>query len=629
MADAVKIRIQADAKQAKGELKGLGRGFADMAGKAKKANADALLLAGAVTAVAAAAVAAGVAVIANARDVAKMGDQIAKTARIVGVSGEQFQVLSFAAERSGINISDVANGMKKLARSMFDAQHGSKQIADTFEGMGIEFEDANGKLRPSIDVLRDVADRMKAVGVTSQTTAEAQVVLGRSGANLTNLLLAGSAGLDDYEDRLKSLNGVMSDDLLASSEAFEDAMTDLDIAAKGLRFQLAEGLLPVMTNFVNAMAFGVSKASPFVSLLNSIASASARAAAALTKMLGSLPPPLLAALYAGKLAGGLVKGVAAGPDGSDLPDLPGLAVPSHLQPGSNGGPAVAVGKAGDPAPKSLLDESLARWDDFLGQRLETFDQNSDALLSSELERLDMEMAAEVAHDAHLASLAAQRQAREERDAEQRQQWAAQTRDIETQNAASAFGAVAHFAELGQQAVEDSYFGQTRAGKIAAKVLFATTKAAALAQAVVQTALGITNGLATPPAPLGAALAVAAGIAGAVQIGTIAATTIQGVADAGLAPGALRAAGLNRHTAIAVGPDEAVIDPRGTSEITKMLNLQRRQMEMGAMTSANSAPAAAPIYLDGRRMTEGLRPHMTADLEGGNDFRRNVRVAGAR
>ena len=51
-------------------------------------------------------------------------------------------------------------------------------------------------------------------------------------------------------------------------------------------------------------------------------------------------------------------------------------------------------------------------------------------------------------------------------------------------------------------------------------LFEIGKAAAIAQAIVNTATAITNALAVPPYPLGLALASTAGIAGAVQIATI-------------------------------------------------------------------------------------------------------------
>ena len=51
-------------------------------------------------------------------------------------------------------------------------------------------------------------------------------------------------------------------------------------------------------------------------------------------------------------------------------------------------------------------------------------------------------------------------------------------------------------------------------------LFEIGKAAAIAQAIVNTATAVTNALAVPPFPLGLALATTAGVAGAVQIATI-------------------------------------------------------------------------------------------------------------
>ena len=114
-----------------------------------------------------------------------------------------------------------------------------------------------------------------------------------------------------------------------------------------------------------------------------------------------------------------------------------------------------------------------------------------------------------------------------------------------------------------------------------------------------------------------------------QIGTIAATTIQGLADGGLAPGDLRRAGLNNHTVIGVRNDEMVVDPKGTSEISAMFALMRREKEMGMMErGANAQPSAVVVNLDGRRVSDGLAPHQTAMIENGRDPRQNVRYAGA-
>jgi hypothetical protein len=203
----------------------------------------------------------------------------------------------------------------------------------------------------------------------------------------------------------------------------------------------------------------------------------------------------------------------------------------------------------------------------------------------------------------------------------------QFRTAQVDAANAAFSGIETFAGIAQTAVEDSYFGQTKAGRKAAKAMFIAGKAAALGSAIVNTAQAVSAAAASAAPPFNVPAIVAAGITGAASIGTIVATTIQGLADAGLPPGALRAAGLNNHTAFAIRNDEMVLDPKGTSEISRMMELQRRQMEMGAMGGANTAPVSVQLNLDGRRVTEGLAPHMTERLEDGHDFRRNVRMSG--
>lgn len=617
MADTTTIRIIAHGSQAKRELSSLGSSFGALDKQVKASNASMLASGAAITAMGAAAVGAAAAVVRMADQVAKQGDRIAKTARIVGVSGKAYQELSFAADRAGVSTSALDNGLKRLSRNLLDANTGNARLAQTFADMEIETRNAaTGGLRNAEDVLRDIADRVKTLGPGTQVTAELMTVLGRSGADMANLLAGGSEEIDRLAGRLAELDGLMSDELLASSEAYEDSLTDLKVAFGGLKNRLAEEVIPEMTRFNKSMTEGLAG---FNSFLAAIQGSEAK---------GSFGDRVMNAISRGARAVGLSdfadsldSGRAAERERRQLQAAAGPSANSPMPSGRSG----IAGSGSSRAPKM----HTAAMPSFRGIGQAVNDTAIKALTGFSEQEL-AEGAARFASFIDADMVKREQEARQIEELEQRKRDEYErTRNFQMQATADVFGAVSTFAELGQRAVEDSYFGQTKAGKTAAKALFVASKVAAMAQAAVNTALAISNTLANvQPPPAAAAAAVGMGAAAAAQIGVIAATTIQGLADAGLAPGALKAAGLNNHTVVAMRNDEAIIDPKGTSEITQMLALQRRQMEMRLSDrGANSAPASPVVVLDGRRVSRGLRPYETEALEDGYDARRNVRYSG--
>lgn len=623
MADVVEIKIKADAGQAKREMKALGSQFGTLGKVATSAEGKFLAAGAAIVAIGAGAVAAGKALVDNAKAVAKNGDEFARMSRVLGTTNKEVQQLSFLAAGARVDFKKLGSGLKRLQRNMLDSTTGNKRMAETFADLGIDVKDADGRLRNVMDVSRDLADEIKKMGKGANATGTLMLLLGRAGTETADVFLKGSEAFDAADDSLRELSGYMSNEAIQASEDYITSTVDLGIAVQGLKNDMGSGLIPVMTT------------------LNEKMTDSIRLGRTLSKTFSESKVGKVS-----KFVAGLVGGQAKGFLGAAFPKLSAGAVLLNAltQPeapfigppisGKGGGPPGEDDSGGGGGGRSGRLRSA-------GSRSFNVGAIQDSIANSILGSVgiaDAEAAAE-----HLSGLIDETNAAEQLLADNRKVRAEQesdrmrkaaedaqlAADIQTQNAAEVFGAVSHFADLAQQAVEDSAFGQTRAGKTAAIAMFAISKAAALAQAAVSTALAIANALTVMPPPVGAALAVGAGIAGGVQIGTIAATSIQGLADGGLAPGVLKSAGLNNHTVIGIRNDEAVIDPQGTSHITAMLGLQRRQMEMGAMGGGGNRPAIVNVSLDGRRLNEGLSPYQTAAIENGRDPAQNARFGLAR
>ena len=150
---------------------------------------------------------------------------------------------------------------------------------------------------------------------------------------------------------------------------------------------------------------------------------------------------------------------------------------------------------------------------------------------------------------------------------------------------------------------------------AMKVMFGITQAAALATAIVNTALSVTGALAVMPPPVGAAMAVAAGIAGATQIATIVGATISGVAHAGMPPGALAGAGLNEATVL-MRRDEMILDPVGTRAISEMLTQQG--------TGSQPVQVNTTLEIDGDVLGRTVDTHLIRSSERGIRYQDRIR-----
>ena len=187
-------------------------------------------------------------------EIGVMGDKIAKQARMIGVTAEQFQVMEYAATRSGTSMTAVVNGMKKLGRVMVDAQNGSRQIKDTFDALGITLEKDNGTLRETFDVFLDLADKSMILGESAERTGVQMLLLGRSGTEMSNLFAQGSAGILDLRQELVDLGAIMGKQTLDDAEGLVDKMADMEHAFRGVKIELSTNLLPTFTEFAEELS---------------------------------------------------------------------------------------------------------------------------------------------------------------------------------------------------------------------------------------------------------------------------------------------------------------------------------------------------------------------------------------
>jgi hypothetical protein len=199
--------------------------------------------------------AAGAAFIAMTKSVIDNADALAKSARSIGISTESLSGLQYAAELSGVSANELNTSLARLNKGAAD---GNK----AFDAMGISVRDAQGNLKATDTLLKEVSDKFASYTAGAEKSALAQELFGRSGDQLISFLNSGSEGLTEMQQEAERLGIIISGDLAKASEQFNDNITRITKSVQGLVIQLVGPLIGalarVTTEFLRATQAGES-----------------------------------------------------------------------------------------------------------------------------------------------------------------------------------------------------------------------------------------------------------------------------------------------------------------------------------------------------------------------------------
>jgi hypothetical protein len=190
--------------------------------------------------------AAGAAFVAMTKSVINSADQVAKASRSIGIATESLSALQFAAELSGVSSDELSQALLRLNKSAAD---GNK----AFEAMGIQVRDAQGNLKATDALLKEVSDKFASYADGAEKSALAQELFGRGGARMISFLNSGSQGLDEMRKEAERLGVVIDGDLAKNAETFNDNLTKMKFALNGMVTTVANSVLPVLVELTNSI----------------------------------------------------------------------------------------------------------------------------------------------------------------------------------------------------------------------------------------------------------------------------------------------------------------------------------------------------------------------------------------
>lgn len=231
-------------------------------------------------------------------------DDMVKMSAKFGVPVETLTALKHAADLSGVSIENLGVSLGYLSRTMVDTP-------EKLQALGIAATDAAGNMRPTEDVLADLADLFSRMPDGALKTATAYDILGRSSIQLIPLLNGGAQALRDMMEEARALGIVIDEDTARSAEAFNDNLSRVQAAAKGLAIQLSARLLPTLERISQAFVDFI-KAGGAEKVMQGLTKAAEFLGTAATVTAGLFAVRFVASIGAAAVAMQAATGVAAG-----------------------------------------------------------------------------------------------------------------------------------------------------------------------------------------------------------------------------------------------------------------------------------------------------------------------------
>lgn len=212
----------------------------------------------------------GVGITALVVPVARVGDEFFKLSQKTGVSVEALTALDYAAKLSDVSTEGLTKALQKLSVAMFDTQINGVEGSAALKALGVSATDVNGQIRPTEQVLLDLAEKFSAMPDGADKAALAVKLFGKEGLAIVPFLNQGREGITALMEEAQRLGLVMSEDVARASEVFNDNLTRLSAIFEGVQRQIGAAVIPVLADFTEQVILAQGETGSFSNELQRI-----------------------------------------------------------------------------------------------------------------------------------------------------------------------------------------------------------------------------------------------------------------------------------------------------------------------------------------------------------------------
>lgn len=216
-----------------------------------------------------------------------LGDELNKMSQKAGVSVDELSKLRYAAELADVPTETLGKSMGKLSKTLVSAAtDAAGPAANAFRDMGVKIQESNGAIRPTSDILGDIAEKFSGYKDGAEKTALAIALFGKAGAEMIPLLNLGKEGLQEASDEAKKFGLVLDKQTAMQMESFQDNLKRLQKISEGIAVTIASRLVGSFDEFTAALVKSKSESTLWITVGEAIASILNKIVASVTLVIG-------------------------------------------------------------------------------------------------------------------------------------------------------------------------------------------------------------------------------------------------------------------------------------------------------------------------------------------------------
>lgn len=204
-------------------------------------------------AVGGAAIGVGAAILKMTRTTATYLDEIGKFARQTGLDVKLLQQLEYAAERNGIAAATARKSWAFFNKSLGEMRIGTGKMHTDLKKIDPVLARQIKSTSNSTDALRLYFQAIQKTTDPIKRTSLAVTAFGRSGTVMTRIVDGQKGSLEALMKEAEKY-GLMTEKDTKKAEQYKDVELNLDRAFRGLKFSLAVGIMPALTDATQKMA---------------------------------------------------------------------------------------------------------------------------------------------------------------------------------------------------------------------------------------------------------------------------------------------------------------------------------------------------------------------------------------